>query len=101
MVFKGTVYAIKSLTSNYIYIGSTKQSLSIRYSKHKHDSKNLHRMKPIHKIILQNGGFDNFQIKTLKEVNCNSLIELQLYEKKIIDNYKDNNSFVLMNKQLL
>ncbi len=97
---KGSVYAIKSLSSNHIYIGSTKQPLSIRYSKHKYDSQYTHRIKPIHKIILENGGFDNFYIKTLKEITCDSLEELRVIEKKIIQDYRDNKDFLLMNSKL-
>ena len=100
MSFKGYIYSIKSLNSNHIYIGSTKQSLSIRYSKHKYDSQYQHRIKPIHKTILDNGGFDNFQIQPLKELTCNSIEELRVIEKKIIDDYKNNNNYILMNTNL-
>jgi hypothetical protein len=95
---KGCVYCIKSLNeNNNIYIGSTKQPLNIRYAKHKYDSKHQHRIKPVHKMILKTGGFDNYYIKTLKEFeNLNSLEELREYEKKIINDYQDNN-YNLMN----
>ena len=38
---KGIIYSIKSLNSNLIYIGSSKQSLASRKAKHVYDSKNL------------------------------------------------------------
>jgi hypothetical protein len=98
---KGNIYAIKSLSSNHIYIGSTIQPLSIRYSKHKYDSQYTHRIKPIHKTIMENGGFDNFYIKTLKEITCDSLEELRVIEKKIIQDYRDNKDFSLMNTRLI
>lgn len=78
-----------------IYIGSSKQSLATRKAKHIYDSKHQHRIKPVHKTILNNGGFENFQMRLLKEVNDISL--LHLYEKKIIENYKNNINYKLMN----
>ena len=97
MSFKGYIYCIKSLNTNNIYIGSTKQSLSIRYSKHKYDSVYENRMKPVHRIILNNGGFSNHQIQLLKEIDVNSLTELHQYEKKIIKDYQNNPNYCLMN----
>ena len=92
---KGYIYCFKCLKSNLIYIGSTKQSLATRKAKHIYDSKKEHRIKPVHRTILNNGGFQNFQMKLLKEVDDLEL--LHLYEKKIIDDYKNNPDFKLMN----
>ena len=78
---KGIIYCIKSLNSNLIYIGCTKQSLATRRAKHIYDSKIEKRMKPVHRTILQNGGFKNFEIKTIKEVDDLSL--LHFHEKKL------------------
>jgi hypothetical protein len=98
---KGCVYCIKSLyDSNNIYIGCTKQPLNVRYAKHKYDSKHQHRIKPVHKMILETGGFDNYYIKILKEYdNLNSLEELREYEKKIINDYRDNDIYKIMNSK--
>ena len=92
---KGIIYCIKSLNNNLIYIGCTKQSLSTRRAKHIYDSKIEKRMKPVHKLILQNGGFKNFEMKVIKEVEDLSLLLLQ--EKKIIEDYKNNEDYILMN----
>lgn len=92
---KSYIYCIKSLNCNLIYIGSTKQSLASRKAKHIYDSKKEHRIKPVHRIINANGGFNNFQIKVIKEVDDISM--LHLYEKKIIDDYKLNGNYKLMN----
>ncbi len=92
---KGIIYCFKCLNSNLIYIGSTKQSMATRKAKHIYDSKHLKRCKPVHKIILDNGGFDKFQMKILKEVE--DLTLLHLYEKKIIEDYKNNSNYKLMN----
>ena len=92
---KGIIYCIKSLNSNLIYIGCTKQSLATRRAKHIYDSKIEKRMKPVHKLIIENGGFKNFEMKIIKEVEDLSLLLLQ--EKKIIEDYKSNPDFTLMN----
>ena len=92
---EGIIYCIKSLNSNLIYIGSSKQSIATRKAKHIYDSKHNKRCKPVHRMILDNGGFNNFQIKVIKEVDDISL--LHLYEKKIIEDYKNNDNYKLMN----
>ena len=94
-MIKGYIYCFKCLDSNLIYIGSSKQSLAIRKAKHIYDSKHEHRIKPVHRTILNNGGFQNFQMKLLKEVD--DLSVLHLYEKKIINDYNNNPDFKLMN----
>ena len=95
---KGCIYCIKSLNQNNIYIGCTKQPINVRYAKHRYDSKHQHRIKPVHKKILETGGFDNYYIKILKEYdNLHSLVELREYEKKIINDYRDNDDYTLMN----
>ena len=93
------IYCIKGITNNYIYIGKSIQSINSRRSKHIYDSKFEKRMKPVHKVILANGGFSNFLFLILKIVDEINL--LSHYEKKIIDDYKNNEEFILMNKQLL
>ena len=93
------IYCIKGINNNYIYIGKSIQSINSRKSKHVYDAKFEKRMKPVHRIILANGGFSNFLFKILKIVDDNLL--LCHYEKKIIDEYKNNEEFILMNKQLL
>jgi hypothetical protein len=92
---KPYIYCIKSLNSNLIYIGSSKQSIATRKAKHIYDSKHNKRCKPVHRMILDNGGFNNFQIKVIKEVDDISL--LHQIEKKIIEDYKNNDNYKLMN----
>ncbi len=96
---QGNIYCIKSLTNNNIYIGSTIQAINVRYSKHKYDSKHSHRIKPVHKMILETGGFENYEIKKLKEIKCNTIEELREYEKKIINDYRDNDNYFIMNSK--
>ena len=92
---QGIIYCFKCLSSNLIYIGSSKQSLATRKAKHIYDSKHIKRCKPVHRMILDNGGFENFQIRVIKEVDDISL--LHLYEKKIIEDHKYNDNYKLMN----
>ena len=83
----GFIYCIRSLIDNkVIYIGSTKQSMGTRISKHKFDAKIDTRAKPIHKYINTNGGWCNYQFQKLNELDENIL---KIYEKKIIADYKD------------
>ena len=94
---KGYIYIIRCINNNLIYIGSTKQNINIRYSKHIYDSKIEKRAKPFHKIVMSNDGWDNFNINILKEIECNSIEELRCHESKIIDDYRKNANFKLMN----
>ena len=94
---RGIIYCFKGINNNLIYIGSSKQSIASRTAKHIYDSKHSKRCKPIHKTILENGGFNEFQIQILKEVDVEDLQLLHLYEKKIIDDYKNNSNYRLMN----
>ena len=75
------IYCIKGITNNYIYIGKSIQSINSRKSKHIYDSKHQNRIKPVHHTTLNNGGFKEFQIKVLKEVDVIEMI--QYYEKKV------------------
>jgi hypothetical protein len=69
-MIKGFIYCFKGLNNNLIYIGSTKQSIATRKAKHIYDSKHLNRIKPVHKIVLNNRGFSNFQIQKLMIYQC-------------------------------
>ena len=97
---KGTIYCIRSLSSNHIYIGSTKQSLSVRKSKHLYDSKKPSRCKPLHRFINNNGTWNNYQFSIINEEDFNSIIEIRLKENKIIEDYKHNNNYILLNSKM-
>ena len=55
---RGIIYCFKGINNNLIYIGSSKQSIASRRAKHIYDSKHSKRCKPVHKTILENGGFN-------------------------------------------
>ena len=97
---RGIIYTIRGLNSNYIYIGSTKQPINVRKSKHIYDSKIPARSKPIHKFINANGGWDSYRFSVLNEDDFNSIIELRLKEKKIIDDYQQNQDYILLNTKM-
>jgi hypothetical protein len=48
-------------------------------------------------MILDTGGFDNYQIEPLEELSCNTIQELRDYEKRIITDYRNNNDYRIMN----
>ncbi len=64
---KGIIYCIKSLNSNVIYIGSSKQSITTRKSKHIYDSKHSKRCKPVHRYINENGTWSNYVFEKLEQ----------------------------------
>ena len=97
---KGIIYSIKSLSTKVIYIGSTKQPINVRKSKHIYDSKIIKRMKPVHKFVNENGTWDNYQFSIIVEEDFNSIIELRLKERKIIEDYKQNQDYILLNSNL-
>jgi hypothetical protein len=86
---EGIIYCIKSLNCNLIYIGSSKQSIASRKAKHIYDSKHNKRCKPVHRMILDNGGFNNFQIKVIKKL---MIYHYFIYMRKKIEDYKNNDN---------
>lgn len=90
---------IRSKTANDIYIGCTKQTLNIRRSKHIYDSKNNKRMKPIHKHINDNGGWTNYNFEIIEEKEYENLKDLRDTEKQLIQSYKNDNDYLLMNSR--
>lgn len=82
---KGKIYKIINDTNN-CYIGSTTQKLEKRLRDH-YDKKQSSR-------ILLNG---NEKIILIKNFPCNNLIELIKEERKIYDEYKNNNKLNIVN----
>ena len=86
---KGYVYVIKCKDENIkdCYIGST-INLCRRIKQHKSDCNNPNSKAHIYKVyefIRNNGGFDNWTIETIKEVEVNDKIELKRYEAEQYD----------------
>jgi hypothetical protein len=96
---RGLIYMIRSKTANDIYIGCTKQTLNIRRSKHIYDSKKNKRMKPIHKHINNNGGWSNYNFEIIEEKEYENLKDLRDKEKQLIQSYKNDNDYLLLNSR--
>ena len=95
---KATIYAIRHLYNNQIYIGSTiEKNIKVRLSKHKYDSRFESRAKPFHKIVNDTGGWSQYYISVIKELNCDSIEELRCHENKIISDYKCNPQYHILN----
>ena len=59
------IYRLFSDTCTSFYVGSTERTLRRRFSKHKNKSHEAPKRK-IYKCILENGGFDNWQMEALE-----------------------------------
>tara|TARA_R110002126_G_C10274431_1_gene484435 strand:+ start:88 stop:672 length:585 start_codon:yes stop_codon:yes gene_type:complete len=89
---KSIIYKIccKDLSIQDIYIGST---LNFRNRKWKHknscyDINNRHYNIYLYKFIRDNGGWDNWEMILIKEVSCNSKLELYGEERKTYEELK-------------
>ena len=81
---KGFVYVIKCKDENIkdCYIGSTK-NLCRRKKQHKSDCNNPNSKAynyKVYEFIRNNGGFDNFTVETIKEVEVENKKELSQFE---------------------
>ena len=80
----------KDTTIEDIYIGST-TNLYNRKKKHKSDSNNeKHRIYKtyVYKFIRENGGFENWDMIMIKEVNVDNKRELEREERKVFEELK-------------
>lgn len=73
------IYKITNLINNKVYIGQTKRSLSVRWTRHVADAKN--RQTALSRAINKYGSC-NFQIEPV--IKCNSLEEMNHREKMCI-----------------
>ena len=73
----GKIYKITNCVDNEVYVGSTTQSLSRRFSKHKEDSK--YRNNKVHSHF-DKIGIDNFCISLIEDYPCTTKSELLLRE---------------------
>lgn len=81
---KGKIYCIKNIKEpDMIYIGSTTESLGIRFSKHKHDCRFYNKRTSLYKHIADNDWTD-WEMSLLKDYPCASKTELEREESRII-----------------
>ena len=83
---KGLIYSIVCKTDEtLIYIGST-TNFRIRKNKHKYvcnNEKNKDHNLQVYVMIRSNGGWDNFNMKPIKEFPCENNIQLTIEEERI------------------
>ena len=74
---KCLIYAIECLTTNEIYIGSTKMKINKRLDSHRSATN-----KCVSKTIIERG---NYKVNILEEVSCNSKKELLIKEREYLE----------------
>lgn len=83
----GRVYKISSEESRKCYIGSTKQTINERFSKHKHDYKRYNNGTHHYVSSYEVVKYPDAKIELLEEVECDTLKDLRKLESKyILDN---------------
>lgn len=90
---KAIIYSIICKTDDtLLYIGST-TSFRHRKCQHKHhciNEKNKSHNFPVYVMIRANGGWDNFEMKPIKEFPCNNKTQLLIEEEKLRKEMKAN-----------
>jgi len=96
----GKVYRIWSLDTNDIYVGSTSDTLSNRFCRHKKDYKlwkeGDKRRYCSSYILFDQVGVDNCKIELIKNFPCNSKTELHREEGRVMRENKE----IIVNKRL-
>ena len=80
----GRIYIIKNDLNDKVYIGSTKEPISRRFSKHKYDMKRKHSK--LYKAFEQLG-IDCFYIEQLEEIEVEDMAQLRSIECEYIMHY--------------
>ena len=77
----GNIYIIQSPNTDKVYIGSTFQTLEIRFRNHKYDSNQTNSY-----LVIDEG--DSF-IELLEEIKVIDKRELEFYEQQYLELYRD------------
>ena len=100
---KSMIYKIccKDLSIQDIYIGST---INFRNRKWKHKSacnnvNDVSYLQPKYEFIRNHGGWNNWEMIQIKEVNCNSKLELQAEERKTYEELKPTLNYQFPNRK--
>jgi hypothetical protein len=90
----GKIYTIRFHNSNEIYIGSTTQSLAVRFGEHKRKDNS-----PIYKLIQDkyNGNWEECYYELYENYSCNNREELCKKEGEIIRLFKDDENYDCIN----
>ena len=97
-MYKISVYQLCNLFDNYIYIRSTKSPLYKQLYEHKSLSQKKPNQ-PIYKYINETGSWDNWRILLIAEYEVNSRQEMLKKEQDNINEYKNNQAYILLNKR--
>jgi hypothetical protein len=81
----GRVYGIvdKRKPDIILYVGSTEQTLKVRWALHKYDSK--HRKSKVNVYLREHGGIDNFEMKLLDEGKFDKLKAHEEHYRLLLD----------------
>ena len=73
-------------TGECVYVGSTKRILARRLSSHKGES--LSCPQPFHKYVLQNGGWNAYEISVIEDCGNVDIVSLKIRERYWYDTLK-------------
>jgi len=98
-MIKGLIYGIKCETTGLLYIGSTKNTLNYRLSRHKTDlkgylgiNKQYRNYRTSFEVLMN----DNYKIFKIEEFECSTIKDLNIRESLWILKYFDK----VVNKRL-
>ena len=83
----GRIYCIRNSIDNELYIGSTCQSLSKRFQKHKDDSRGYKKDRKLYSKI-NALGIDKFYIELIEKYPCENVEQLRKREGELIREWK-------------
>jgi len=91
---KGKIYTIRFHNSNEIYIGSTTQSLAVRFGGHKRTDNSA-----VYKVINNkyDGNWEECYYELYENYSCNNKEELCKKEGEIIRKFKDDENYDCLN----
>ena len=88
---KSIIYKIEhNINSELVYIGGT-TNFAARKNQHKSRSQNPNDKEHNvfkYKMIRENGGWNSFRMVPLKELSCESKVELEIEEEKVREEHK-------------
>ena len=89
----GKIYTIRFHNSNEIYIGSTTQSLAVRFGGHKRDISVVYRLIQ----YKYNGNWKECYYELYENYSCNNREELYKKEGEVIRKFKDDENYDCIN----
>jgi hypothetical protein len=81
---RGKVYKIFNVNDNKVYIGSTTESLGVRWSKHKHDCKNYPKRSSLYKHVTN---WADWKMELFEQHPCKNRKELEIREYEVMGTF--------------